>query len=70
MYTAAILTQAACQLASKKLWPCKTELMLGGGQYSHALTMNWIEATFLAELLRDSKEAMTPRALKLGISNC
>ena len=43
--------------------------MFGGGQYSHALTMNWIEATFLAELLRDSEAVTKPRALKQGISN-
>ena len=42
-----------------------TKLMLGGGHYSHAATLTWIEDTFLSALLRDSAEETTPRALKL-----
>ena len=43
--------------------------MLGGGHYSHEYTLHWIEATFIAELLRDSEAMTKPRALKPDISN-
>ena len=41
-----------------------TQLMFGGGHNSHAAMLHWIEDTFLSELLTDSDEETTPRALK------